>query len=96
VVARGTPGAHHEQVVTTPGRNHESPVPELGPAATVRLRGRDRVADRDGLGILHRRIFGIVLGVTLIVVGALASVTNFCIPSWIYNTVAARRSREGV
>jgi Domain of unknown function (DUF4395) len=41
-------------------------------------------------------IFGIVLGVPLIVVGALASVTNFCIPSWIYNTVAARRSREGV
>jgi Domain of unknown function (DUF4395) len=41
-------------------------------------------------------IVGIMLGVPLIVVGAVASITNFCIPSWIYNTVAARREREGV
>jgi hypothetical protein len=41
-------------------------------------------------------IAGIALGVPLILVGALASITNFCIPSFIYNTLAARRSREGV
>jgi hypothetical protein len=41
-------------------------------------------------------IVGIVFGASLIVVGALASITNFCIPSWIYNTVAARRSREEI
>lgn len=40
-------------------------------------------------------IAGIVLGVPLILVGALASITNFCIPSFIYNTVAARRAKEG-
>jgi len=40
-------------------------------------------------------IAGIALGVPLILVGALASITNFCIPSFIYNTVAARRTREG-
>jgi hypothetical protein len=41
-------------------------------------------------------IAGIALGVPLILVGALASITNFCIPSFIYNTVTGRRSREGV
>jgi hypothetical protein len=41
-------------------------------------------------------IAGMALGVPLILVGALASITNFCIPSFIYNTVGARRSREGV
>jgi hypothetical protein len=41
-------------------------------------------------------IAGIALGVLLILVGALASITNFCIPSFIYNTVTGRRSREGV
>jgi len=41
-------------------------------------------------------IVGIALGVLLIFVGGLASITNFCIPSFIYNTVAARRAREGI
>jgi hypothetical protein len=41
-------------------------------------------------------VAGIALGIALILVGALASVTNFCIPSFIYNTVTGRRSREGV
>jgi hypothetical protein len=41
-------------------------------------------------------VAGIALGTALIVVGALASITNFCIPSFIYNTVAGRRSREEV
>jgi hypothetical protein len=41
-------------------------------------------------------IAGIALGVPLILVGALASITNFCIPSFIYNTATGRRSREGV
>jgi hypothetical protein len=41
-------------------------------------------------------IVGITLGVPLILVGALASITNFCIPSLIYNTVATRRSREEI
>jgi hypothetical protein len=41
-------------------------------------------------------IAGIALGVPLIVVGALASITNFCIPSLIYNTVAARWARKGI
>jgi Domain of unknown function (DUF4395) len=36
-------------------------------------------------------IVGIALGVLLIVVGGLASTTNFCIPSFIYNTVVGRR-----
>ena len=35
---------------------------------------------------------GIALGVSLILVGGLASTTNFCIPSFIYNTVARRRT----
>jgi len=37
-------------------------------------------------------IVGITLGVLLIFVGGLASTTNFCIPSFIYNTVVARRN----
>jgi hypothetical protein len=41
-------------------------------------------------------VVGIVLGVLLLLVGGLASTTNFCIPSFIYNTVSGRRSREGV
>jgi Domain of unknown function (DUF4395) len=36
-------------------------------------------------------ILGFALGVPLILVAALASTTNFCIPSFIYNTVANRR-----
>lgn len=44
---------------------------------------------------LDADIAGIALAVPLIVVGALASTTNFCIPSFIYNTVAARRARKG-
>lgn len=36
-------------------------------------------------------IVGITLGVLLILVGGLASTTNFCIPSFIYNVVAGRR-----
>jgi hypothetical protein len=36
-------------------------------------------------------IAGISLGVLLISVGGLASTTNFCIPSFIYNTVVGRR-----
>jgi hypothetical protein len=39
---------------------------------------------------------GVALGVPLIFVGALASITNFCVPSFIYNAVAGRRSRQGV
>ena len=39
---------------------------------------------------------GIALGVLLIFVGGLASTTNFCIPSFIYNAVTGRRSREEV
>ena len=45
-------------------------------------------------------IVGIALGVLLILVGGLASTTNFCIPSFIYNTVVGRRNapaeRKGV
>jgi len=41
-------------------------------------------------------VVGIALGVPLILVGALASITNFCIPSFIYNTVTGQRPREGV
>ncbi|PXW98870.1 DUF4395 family protein [Mycolicibacterium moriokaense] len=37
-------------------------------------------------------IIGIALGVLLIFVGGLASTTNFCIPSFIYNTVVGRRN----
>jgi len=37
-------------------------------------------------------IVGITLGVLLLFVGGLASTTNFCIPSFIYNTVAGRRN----
>jgi hypothetical protein len=36
-------------------------------------------------------ILGFVLGVPLILVAALASATNFCIPSFIYNSVANRQ-----
>ena len=39
-------------------------------------------------------IAGITLGVLLIFVGGLASTTNFCIPSFIYNTVAGRRNKS--
>ena len=39
-------------------------------------------------------IAGISLGVLLIFVGGLASTTNFCIPSFIYNTVAGRRNKS--
>jgi hypothetical protein len=38
-------------------------------------------------------IAGITLGVLLIFVGGLASTTNFCIPSFIYNTVAGLRNK---
>lgn len=41
-------------------------------------------------------VAGIALGVPLILVGALASITNLCIPSYLYNTVTARRSNERV
>jgi hypothetical protein len=41
-------------------------------------------------------IVGIVLGVLLILVGGLASTTNFCIPSFIYCTVARRRTKPTV
>jgi hypothetical protein len=37
-------------------------------------------------------IVGLALGVSLILVGAVASTTNFCIPSFIYNTVVSRRN----
>jgi hypothetical protein len=36
-------------------------------------------------------IAGVALGVPLILVGALASITHFCIPSFIYNAVVGRR-----
>jgi hypothetical protein len=39
---------------------------------------------------------GITLGILLIFVGGLASTTNFCIPSFIYNTVAGLRSKPTV
>ncbi len=44
-------------------------------------------------------VVGFALGVPLILVGALASTTHFCIPSFIYNTVvnhAGRRHQESV
>ena len=37
-------------------------------------------------------VVGITLGVLLILVGGLASITNFCIPSFIYNSVVGRRN----
>jgi hypothetical protein len=39
-------------------------------------------------------IVGFALGVPLILVGTLASVTHFCIPSTIYNAVVHRRSQH--
>jgi hypothetical protein len=39
---------------------------------------------------------GLTLGVALILVGGLASITNFCIPSFIYNTVTGQRHRGRV
>jgi hypothetical protein len=36
-------------------------------------------------------VVGIVLGAVLIFVGGLASITNFCIPSFIYNTIGHQR-----
>ena len=38
-------------------------------------------------------ILGVALGVPLILVAALASATNFCIPSFIYNTVVSRLNK---
>jgi hypothetical protein len=38
-------------------------------------------------------ILGFALGVPLILVAALASTTNFCIPSFIYNTVVSRLNK---
>ncbi|MGH3675877.1 MAG: DUF4395 family protein [Mycobacterium sp.] len=40
---------------------------------------------------LGSNILGLALGAALILVGALASITHFCIPSFIYNTVLGRR-----
>jgi hypothetical protein len=72
---------------------HTGPIPNSGPqrhfvfvVATVWLiaTGWAFYAGAD--------IFGIALGVLLIFVGGLASATNFCIPSFIYNTVVGRRN----
>jgi hypothetical protein len=41
-------------------------------------------------------IAGFALGVPLILVAALASTTNFCIPSFIYNSVAGRRIKPAI
>jgi Domain of unknown function (DUF4395) len=41
-------------------------------------------------------IVGFALGVPLILVGGLASTTNFCIPSFIYNTVADLRKKSTI
>lgn len=41
-------------------------------------------------------IVGVALGVTLMVVGILASTTNFRIPSFIYNCVFSRRTETAV
>jgi len=41
-------------------------------------------------------IVGITLGVLLILVGGLASTTNFCIPSFLYNSVVGRRKNHAV
>ena len=41
-------------------------------------------------------IVGIILGGLLVFVGGLASTTNFCIPSFIYNTVAGLRKKSTV
>jgi hypothetical protein len=38
-------------------------------------------------------ILGFALGVPLILVAAPASTTNFCIPSFIYNTVVSRLNK---
>jgi hypothetical protein len=75
---------------------HTRPFPNSGPqrhfvfvVATVWLIATGWAFD------VGAEIAGIALGVPLIVVGALATITNFCIPSFIYNTVTGR-SREGV
>jgi hypothetical protein len=39
-------------------------------------------------------IVGFAVGVPLILLGGLASTTNFCIPSFIYNTVVGRAGRR--
>lgn len=39
---------------------------------------------------------GFALGIPLILVAALVSVTHFCIPSQIYNTIFDRRERTGI
>jgi hypothetical protein len=39
---------------------------------------------------------GLALGIPLILVAALVSVTHFCIPSQIYNTLFDRRTRTGI
>jgi len=41
-------------------------------------------------------IVGFALGVPLILVAALASVTHFCIPSFVYNTIVNPRERPRV
>ena len=41
-------------------------------------------------------LVGITLGVLLIFVGGLASTTNFCIPSFLYNSVVGRRKNRAV
>jgi hypothetical protein len=41
-------------------------------------------------------IVGFALGVPLILVAALASTTNFCIPSFIYNSVVGRRTKPAI
>ena len=43
---------------------------------------------------LSADIVGFALGVPLILVAALASTTNFCIPSFIYNSVVGRRTNQ--
>ncbi|HEX9832431.1 MAG TPA: DUF4395 domain-containing protein, partial [Mycobacterium sp.] len=39
---------------------------------------------------------GLALGIPLILVAALVSVTHFCVPSLIYNTIFDRRERTGI
>jgi|SRR6516165_1078581 len=41
-------------------------------------------------------IVGFALGIPLILVAALASTTNFCIPSFMYNTVVSRLKKPAV
>lgn len=41
-------------------------------------------------------ILGFALGVPLILVAAVASTTNFCIPSFIYNSVVGRRNETRI